>query len=248
MKNSITFLAFILVIAFAYAQDKPTTHMYERSYLTPKPDKIKMLNQNLSAHNKKYHGEGIHTALVQFVITGRRSGDYVWLMGPGTFANLDTRPAEGGHDDDWADNVMPYVENISQNEYWVRDDEHFYDGPENYSGDKLRIRFHRTKSGTGEKFGELMGKIVKVYREKKYNRTFGVYWNTFPTARGRNVATGTGFVNWAYYDEDNNFSADFESVHGENTWQAWLTELGEVIEWTDNEVLQTVPELGGTEQ
>ena len=78
MKNSITFLAFILVIAFAYAQDKPTTHMYERIYLTPKPDKIKMLNQNLSVHNKKYHGEGIHYAFVQSVITGRRSGDYVW--------------------------------------------------------------------------------------------------------------------------------------------------------------------------
>ncbi len=93
-----------------------------------------------------------------------------------------------------------------------------------------------------------MSKIVKVYREKKFNRTFAVYSNSFPTARGRNVATVSGFPNWAVYDEDNNFSADFESVHGGNTWQPWLAALREVSEWTDNEVVQTVPELGGTEQ
>lgn len=67
-----------------------------------------------------------------------------------------------------------------------------------------------------------MSKIVKVYRE---DYTFGVYWNTFPIAQGRNVATVSGFPNWAVYDENNNFEADFESVHGEGTWQPWLAEL-----------------------
>jgi len=248
MKKLIVSLASILIVLIVYAQDNAGKHMYERIYLTPKTDKITMLNKNLAAHNKKYHGEGNHTAGVQFVITGRRSGDYVWAMGPGPFANLDTRPAEGGHDDDWNDNVMPYLEKVSQNEYWTRDDENYYDGPENYTGDKLRIRFHRIKLGTNDKFSELMAKIVKVYKEKKYNRTFGVYWNTFPTAKGRNVATGSGFPNWAIYDDDNTFPADFNSIHGEDSFQAWLTELREIIEWTDNEVVVDLPELGGVQE
>lgn len=245
MKKSITLLLSILILVFVYGQDKPSTVMFERNYLTPKPDKIKILNQNLATHNKKYHGDGDHYAFVYLVITGRRSGDYLWLMGPGTFANLDTRPAEGGHDDDWADNVMPYVQDISQNEYWVRDEKHYYT-PKGYSGDKVRVRYYRIKPGTNEKFRELMGKILKVNKEKYYNSTFNLFWNTFPTNRGRNVATVSGFPNWAVFDEDNNFGTDYESVHGDGSWQTWNNEFWEVNEWTDNEVLQLVPKLGGS--
>ena len=106
MKKSINLiLAFNLVIA-VQAQDQEGTNMYESIYLTPKLESLSKLNENMAAHNKKYHGEGIHAAFVQTVLTGRRTGDMVWLMGPGPFASLDSRPAEGGHDEDWNSNII----------------------------------------------------------------------------------------------------------------------------------------------
>ena len=242
-KSFLTSLTLCLFIGISIAQDSKT-HMYETIYLTPKLDKINELNDALSAHNKKYHGEGNYYAFVQSVITGRKSGDYVWLMGPGSFGSLDSRPAEGGHDDDWSNNVLPNVAEVSQAEYWERDDNAYYT-PEGFDGDKLRIRFHRIKRGKNGEFRDLMNKIAEVYKAKKYNRTFSLYWNQFPTARGRNVATINGFENWAMFDENGNFGADFNAVHGEGTFSKWREKMWAVVEWTDNEVRQNMPKLSG---
>ena len=244
-KLFLTSLSCCLFLGYSLAQDSGT-HMYETIYLTPKLDKINQLNDALSSHNKKYHGEGNYAAFVQSVITGRKSGDYVWLMGPGNFARLDSRPAEGGHDDDWSSNVLPNVAKISQAEYWVRDDKAFYT-PEGYSGDKIRIRAHKVKRGKNGEFGELMSKIAEVYRTKKYDRTFTLYWNEFPTAYGRNAATINGFSNWSMFDKDGTFGDDFNSVHGEGAFAKWMDKLNSISEWTDNEVRQNVPALSGTE-
>ena len=222
------------------------THMYETIYLTPIPAKITELNAGLTAHNKKYHGEGDHSAFVQYVITGRKTGDYVWAMGPGNFTRLDSRPAEGGHDEDWNKNVMPYISEQSNAEYWVRDDKAHY-SPENFSSDKIRIRAHKVKTGKGQRYREMFNKIVDVYRTKKYDRSVSLYWNQFPTAYGRNAVTINGFNNWSMFDEDNDFVADFNSVHGEGTFAKWLEEWRSLIEWTDNEVRQNMPALSGTD-
>ena len=246
MKKSILVsLCLFFILGFVRAQDSGA-HMYETIYITPIPGKITELNAALSAHNKKYHGEGDHEAFVQSVITGRRTGDYVWLMGPGNFARLDSRPAEGGHDEDWANNVLVNVSEVANAEYWIRDEKAFY-SPEDYSGDKIRIRFHKVKIGKGQKYGEMFNKIVDVYRAKKYPRTVTLYWNQFPTAYGRTAATVNGFANWAMYDEDGTFVADFNSVHGEGSFSKWLEEFRSLLDWTDNEVRQNMPALSGVE-
>ena len=244
-KLFLTSLCLCLFLGYVMAQDGGT-HMYETIYLTPIPAKITELNAGLSAHNKKYHGEGDYSAFVQYVLTGRKTADYVWAMGPGNFTRLDSRPAEGGHDEDWNKNVMPYISEQSNAEYWVRDDKAHY-APENYSGDKIRLRMHKVKRGKGQRVGEMFNDIVDVYRAKKYAQSIALYRNQFPTAYGRNAATITGFSKWSMYDEDGTWVADFESVHGEGSWSKWISEWREIIEWTDNEVRQNLPALSGTE-
>ena len=244
MKKSITFiLAFALVIALQ-AQDQPETHMYETIYLTPKLDAVGKLSENMSAHNKKYHGEGIHAAFVQNVLTGRRTGDMVWVTGPGPFASLDTRPAEGGHDEDWRDNVMPYLQDVSQSEYWRRDAVQYY-SPEDNAADKIRIRFHKVKRGQGAAFAEHIGKIIQVFRDKNYNVGLSLYWNTFPTGNGRNMSTVSTITNWADLDSGLPVGSDFNEIHGEGSWDKWLEKLYDLTEWTDQEVRQNIPALSG---
>ncbi len=168
-------------------------------------------------------------------------------MGPGNFTRLDTRPAkDNGHDDDWDKNVMPYISETSNAEYWVRDEDAFY-SPEESVGDKIRIRFYKIKRGQNQRFGDMYDKILQVYREKKYNRQSTLYWNTFSTAYGRNAATVTGIPNWGMFDQESAFSADFESVHGAGTWAKWIEEWQSISEWTDNEVRQAIPALSGIE-
>jgi hypothetical protein len=241
MKTFITLIGSFLLLTGSAISQESSTVLFENIYLTPKTEHISQFEKNIIDHNKRFHGEGDHSAFVQYVVTGRRSGDYVWAMGPCTFADLDTRPAGDDHANDWANTVMTYVEDASPTEYWERDDEIFY-APEGYSGDKLRIRFHRYATGKGGQVSDLFAKIQKVYQAKKYERTFSLYWNRFPTARGRNIATVNGFKNWAMYDEDSNFSADFNEVHGEGSFAKWLDELRSVVEWTDNEIRQLITE------
>jgi len=234
-----------LVLSVALAQEQETV-MYETIYLSPKLDKMTQLNENLSTHNKKYHGEGEYAAFVQNVLTGKRTGDYFWVMGPGNFARLDTRPAEDGHDQDWNDNVMPYLTDMAEAEYWRRDNELFY-SPEDYSGELIRVRFYRIKQGMNQRFSEMFAKIVEVYTKTERDRPVTPYWNMFPTAYGRNAASASGIPNWASFDQPNTFVADFESINGEGSWAPWISEWNEINEWTDNEVRQLIPALSGIE-
>jgi hypothetical protein len=233
------------IIATLQAQEDAATHMYETIYLSPKLESVGKLNESLAAHNKKYHGEGIHFAWVNTVVTGRRTGDLVWGMGPGPFSSLDTRPAEGGHDEDWATTVLPYLKDISQSEYWRRDSKAWY-APENYSVDKIRIRFYKVKRGQTDAFVEHYSKLVEVFRAKKYNRQLSLYYNTFPTAYGRNMASVSSFDNWADLDKGLPVGQDFNATHGEGSWAKWQAKFSELTEWTDQEVRQNLPELSGT--
>jgi len=246
MKKSITlFVSFLLFTGLTFAQDG--THLYVGLYLAPKMGHVQQLNTALASHNKQFHGEGPYAAVVQSILTGRRSGEYGWLMGPCTFADLDTEPlGHADHDNDWNNNVLPHVEDLSNIEYWERDNDLVYE-PEGYSTDKLRIRFHRTKRGAGGQFADHFASIVKVYKEKNYQNSVSLYWNRFPTAYGRNIATVSGFQKWAEFDEDSGFVSDFEEVHGEGSWAPWLEKLYELTEWTDNEVRQVIPALSGME-
>lgn len=246
MKKSIlSIICVSLAFGLTYAQDGGA-YMYETIYLTPIPGKISELNKGLSAHNKKYHGEGDYTAFVQTVLSGAHSGDYVWVMGPGNFARLDSRPAIGGHDDDWNTNVMPHISKISDAGYWVRDDKAHYT-PKDYSGDKIRIREYKVKQGMNQKAGEMFTKITEVYSEKAYDRTLALYWNQFPTADNGNMVSVSGFSKWALFDKESTFDADFESINGSGSWAKWIAEWQSLLEWTDQEVRATIPELGGIE-
>ncbi|MDH3711534.1 MAG: hypothetical protein OER04_16705 [Cyclobacteriaceae bacterium] len=244
MKKLLSIMVLFPMAFLVYGQDHQETHMYESIYLTPKLDAISKLSENMAAHNKKYHGEGDHAAFVQNVVAGKRSGQMVWVMGPGTYAHLDSRPAEGGHDEDWANNVLPYLEKMSNIEYWRRTSQYYV--PEGYDADKIRIRFYKVKRGQNEDFVAHYGKLVQVFNEKKYDRQLSIFQSTFPSATGRNMASVTSFDNWADLDKGLPVGKDFDSIHGEGSWAKWLQELQDLTEWSDQEVRELMPEMSGT--
>ena len=244
MKRLFLTLTAIFIIVALQAQDQSETIMYESIYLSPKLDALSTLNKNMTAHNKKYHGEGKHQAFVQTVVTGRRSGDLVWLMGPGTFANLDSRPAEGGHDEDWANNVMSNLEEVSRSEYWELDQQASYT-PENSTNSKMVIRFRRTKNGERAAVAKHYAKLTDLFREKKYSNGLSVYISKFPTGNGRNMASVFTFANWAEMDENLPVGKDFDEKYGAGSWAKWSQDMAELTEWVDMEVRENLPAMSG---
>ena len=139
---------------------------------------------------------------------------------------------------------MPHLVKMSNIEYWRRSNQYYV--PEGYNADKIRIRFYKVKRGHGADFVEHYGKLVQVFKEKNYDRQLSIFRNTFPSASGRNMASVSSFQKWGELDEGLSVGKDFDSIHGEGSWDRWLVRLRDLTEWSDQEVRQLIPEMSGT--
>ncbi len=243
MKKLLLTIVFVPVCLMIYGQDSYI--MYKTMYLKPRSDKIKEFNESLAAHNKKFHATGPNTVAIQQVANGSRAGQMVWLEGPLTFTDLDSRPKDNAHLDDW-NTVMPYIDELTEVEYWRMDPDLSYT-PEgwNYTP-KIHIRFWELKHGKSAAFVEIMKKIVEVFRINKYDHSWHVYWNYFQTGNGRDIAGVFGFDKWSFYDEDPVFFKDFEEIHGEGSWEETYEIMTQATTGMTEELRELVPELSGS--
>jgi hypothetical protein len=244
MKKLITLImSFFLLITFGFAQEKKY-EMYETQYLKPKNDKLKEFNAAMTSHNKKYHNSGPYTASIWMANTGPFTGQFSWVMGPCTFTDLDSRPDSKEHTDDWNYNVMPFVESISDGEYWKLDDKVSYMPEGSFSGKEV-WSVYDIKPMEGYRFTSLLEKIADVYKKKNYPDYFRVYRNQFESDKGRDVAIGFGFKNYAFFDEDDHFWKDYEEVNGEGSKWKFFEEYKDIVDNTYDEVSEYIPEMSG---
>ena len=222
-RNILTLILLTFFATTGTAQQNYT--MYESVYLKPKNGHTTELTESMNAHNKKFHPDGPHTAQVQFVSAGNRSGAFVWLMGPCTFTDLDNRPAGDDHANDWDNNVMIHVEKTSDVEYWRRlDDLSYY--PENYElPGKLHIRSWDVKSGKEEEFMELMKQVVEVFSTKKYTGHWSFWVNYFSSDGDWDMAGLMGFEDYAFFDIQSPFVKDYEEINGEGSFAGFMGKL-----------------------
>ncbi len=233
------------------AQDDSFTPMWESFYITPDYTKLKELGEALSAHNKKYHGEeGPHHAIVFNVVSGPNIGKMVWQMGPLKFSHLDSRPSDNGHNEDWRDNVMPYVKKMSHGEYWKQDVE--ASNTEGMSGDIndtpiLHIRFHEVAKDHGYSVDHLLNQISETIKAMDGDNPWGVYDNQFRQGYriGRHLATVSFLKNYAEYDEPSKFRETFEKVHGEDAWQPFVRGMMDSMSNSWDEIWEYNAELSG---
>lgn len=218
-KAFITTIALLAVVSLSFAQSENV--VFETIYLDPKTDHLKEVGDNIKAHNEKYHAEMPYTASAWSTLTGEHSGQILWIMGPFTFADLDNRPSEGGHDDDWAENVMPHVNGMHNGAYWRRFNDIGYMPSENYQGKIMRVRFITLKEGKWDEYEHLLSGINKVYQENSFTHSFAMYGNWSNTKVG-DIAIVWQYDNYAYFDQDLEFVKKYEEVFGENSWNMFL--------------------------
>jgi hypothetical protein len=239
-------MSLFLLITFGFSQEKKY-EMYEMMYMKPKNDKLKELNAAMANHNKKYHNTGPYAAHVWMAETGPHTGEWVWVMGPCTFTELDSRPETKEHTEDWMYNVMPYVDDVSEGEYWKKDDKLTYAPEGSFSGKEIWTVYD-IKPYEGYRFTALCEKVLEVYKKKNYPDYFTVYRTQFTSGSGRDIAIGFGFKNYAFFDEEDTFWKDYEEIHGEGSKWKFTEEYREIVESSFEELSTLIPELSGPEK
>ena len=241
MKRMIlTALIGALLPFLAYSQDDGYT-MVETVYLKPKAGSGEKFVKAVKAHNEKYHKKDTpYNAWLETIITGPYTGWHVWIMGPCTFTQLDGRPGKDeGHDADWNKSVTPYVEKVKLGEYWKRWDDLSYRAEGDQGGKMSTMWFIDIKKGEWSRFKNLMKQVKAVYEMRK-DESYSLWGNQFNADDGRDVVIVWNFDKWAELDDDSNFKADFEEVHGEGTFDFFLDEWEASIESRKEEVWMTV--------
>jgi len=228
------------------AQDKDYV-MWESITITPDNTKLKILGENMRKHNQTYHKEGPYKAYVYNISTGPNIGQIVWEMGPLTYSHLDGRPSEGGHDDDWRDNIMPYVKKMSNGEYWKKDKELSNTAmldPNSVSHPLLSIRYFEVVKGEGHNVNGLLTQISKAVKAMDGENPWSVYYNEFRQGDiGRHIATVDSYKNWAELDKEGNFKEAFIKVNGKDSWEPFLENMNDSFSnswdeiWTFNATL-----------
>ncbi|TNJ44527.1 hypothetical protein KFZ70_00665 [Tamlana fucoidanivorans] len=200
--------------------------MMESVLMTPDNSNLKVLGENMRKHNAKYHKDGPYKASVYTISTGPNTGKIVWMMGPLMYKHLDSRPEEGGHDEDWRDNVMPYIKKIHTAEYWRMDDKvsnmSMMDG-DNSKYPIIYVRYGEIDEDHGyalDSFFEMVGKTVKAMDGEN---PWGLYYNEFRQGNlGRHLASVSFLKNWAELDDERVFKKTFEETIGKNKWQKFM--------------------------
>lgn len=235
IKKTISVIAVFAMVFSAivtvHAQEDKSYTMWENIMLSPDNAQLKVLGENMRKHNIKYHKDGPYRATVYNIVSGPNSGKIIWQMGPMLFSHNDSRPSEGGHDEDWRDNVMVHIKKMHTIEYWTQDDDvsntSMFDG-DNSKYPIIFVRVGEVEKGHGsslKQFYTLIGETVKAMDGVN---PWGVYYNQFRQGDlGRHVASASFYKSWTEFDEDDgNFKETFEKVHGKESWQAFL-DMGE---------------------
>lgn len=243
MKKTFTLLAVLIVMSLlTFGQEEKK--MLQLVYLKPLPGAdMATAEKDLAAHNKKFHAEAPYQATVWANYTGSMVGTWVWAMYPANFTQFDEREGMDDHDRDW-DHATRHFEVVT-NEYWLEDAKLSYT-PENFKqGSKVIWTIFDIQAGDSYRFKALLEDIAEVYRQKKYEHNFVVYWNRFENKLGRDVAIEVMFEKWAFFDDDMNMKKDFEEVHGEGSWWKAIEEYRDIVVSAEDEVSVLLPSMNG---
>lgn len=201
--------------------------MVELTFMLPKIGMEKSFVDAVKSHNDVYHKDGPYKGHIDRILTGKKAGWFVWLMGPCTFSDLDSRPESDEHDKHWADKVAPTIAKYGSTEYWKNNPKLSYkSGTETPKLEE--IWFLDIKKGDYYRFKALITKVKAAF-EKKGKGDMQIYNNQFNENNGRDVAIVWGMNSWAEMDdEDSSIKSEYEEINGEGSWENMLDDWEEI--------------------
>ncbi len=231
MKKKSLILGLILLctlVAFGQEKEEKKTIVVESVYILPKRGMSDKFEKAIKAHNDKFHPEGDHVAGLRIVDYGEKAGWYVWIMGPTTYAALDSRPTkQNGHDEDWDKNIEPLVEKYGAVNLWnfneklsfgmdlVKNAKHY----EAWAFDIKRGQYYRFKA--------IAEKLMKT--SESLGVAFLVFNNPLHTPGGADVGLVWNFDSYDSWSQDIGFMNAYEKLYGKGTWQNMIDEWFDIM-------------------
>ncbi len=224
MKKLILFSLAVCVSLATMAQDDPMA--IETVNILPKRGMNSEFEAAVKAHNDKFHKDGLHKAGLRRVDYGKNAGWYVWVMGPTTYAALDSRPAGKDHEGDWSKTIDPLIEEYGDVGLFNYNAELSY-GAEILQNSKMyEVWSIEIKRGQYYRFKAIAEKLKKTY-EAMGTTAFMIYNNQVHTAGGPDVGMLWSFNTYSEWSKNAGTKAAYEKIYGDGTWQQMLDE------WTD---------------
>lgn len=242
-------IVFGTVFTVTAQDDDKSYRMWETIMLTPDNTQLKVLAENMRKHNQTYHKAGPHKATVYNITTGPNAGKIVWEMGALTYADLDTRPSVGGHDEDWRDNIDPYIKKMNTVEYWKGDKKKNNTDMLDDDNSKYPIYFVRyweVADGPTPGVNTFFERVSKTVKALEGVNPWGVYYNEFRQGDlGRHISTWSFSPNWADFDRDVNWVETFNKVNGKGSWANQQELYDATFKNTWDEILVYNKEMSG---
>lgn len=229
--KTLTAIISILICSVLCAQTNTAYTVFENDMLTANPAKVMEFEKGLAAHNKKFHADGMYSARVYYITSGKNIGKYIWSMGPIPWSAMDDRPSAEGHEEDWNQNVQPYMESDGDRDYW-RFHPELSNFPQDFNLKHLFVFIFDIKRFKNMEFMDLVKKVQKVYMEKYPDWPYGIYFNELANKEGKDFAWVDFFDSWGWLNNEGEFPRYFEEVHGSGSFAEFMKSIEET---TDSE-------------
>ncbi len=237
--------AFVLILAGGTPAAAQDYAMFETQYLEVLPGHAAAFGTALAEHNRRFHSEGPFRATVSGVVTGPRSGQIRWAMGPGTFTQFDGRPTGEAHDGHWRDEVLAHARSHTT-EYW-RVDPDLSSTPDGWeAGPRPLTRFRYFEVADNALFMKTQRQIEDAVAAAGSDRPRTFLRRQFAHRDARDWVLMVPYDRWAELDEEGfNFREAFERVHGAPAWAQFQEERDQAVVSVEDEWRRALPELGG---
>jgi hypothetical protein len=250
MKKMLTLVAALFLTSSVLAEEAKSYTQFDTFRFTIDNKSAKIFTKNMRNHIKKYHVKGTLKTKIYNVTYGPNANDLIWVRGPISYAEFESRPDNKKHDDDWADNLNPYITSYNQSEIWrnmdgliINNMDKGADAPERYITRYLTVNRGQDDEVINYLLKQVKETLVKMGKEK--------YWAIYDNQliqgnlNGRHLMGISAMGSWAELDEDDEFAKHFEDLYGKGSLKTFSALYSKVFKNEWNEVIEVNKEMSG---
>jgi len=250
MKKTLTLFIALFFTYSVLAEEQKSYTQYDTFRFNVDNKHAKKLTINMRNHIKKYHVEEPLKTKIYNITYGANTNDLIWVMGPVSYAELDSRPDDKNHDDDWADNINPYITSYNQSEIWRNMDglvintmDKKADAPEKYITRYLTVNSDQEDEVISYLLTQVRDTLAKIGKVKYW----AVMENQFiqGNLNGRHYMALSSMNSWAELDEDIEFAKNFEILHGKGSLKTFVALFNKVFKNQWQEIIAVNKEMSG---
>ncbi len=174
MKKGIALFLPLLMATLIFGQDKTKMRVI---ILKPKADMIGEFEKGLAAHVAKFHAQATDPVTVYEVASGKHTGEYHFIQGPSSWADMEGKVYAGDHSDDWNKSVGKFLQS-SETHYLTYQPDFSYN-PNQGAADWTVVTFITLNPNSTGTYESMMKTRKDALTKAKDGRNYQVFSHSF---------------------------------------------------------------------